>query len=69
MLFRNGEGQVRSMPTAWTSLATPDPSVALAGGQSLFRTEDLQALVALLRDPGAGRDAPGEPGCVKGNVP
>lgn len=58
MLFRDGEGRVRSMPAAWTSLAAPDPYVAVAGGRSLFRTEDLMALVALLGDIGAGRAGP-----------
>ena len=38
------------MPVAWTSLAAVDPFVVVAAGRSLFRIEDLIALVALLRD-------------------
>ena len=48
MLFEDGEGRVRSLPTAWTSVAVPDPFVILSAGRSLFRIEDLLALVTLV---------------------
>lgn len=57
VFFRDAEEQLRSMPTRWTSVATPDPFVVVAAGRALFRTEDLLALVALLRDlHGVSRD-------------
>ena len=64
-------GRVRSLPAAWTSLASPDPFVAVSAGRSFFRIDDLHALVELL-----GRLAP-RPGegkgdsavDVKGNMP
>ena len=54
MLFEE-EGRVRSLPTAWTSLASPDPFVAISAGRSFFRIQDLVALVALI----GGLSAPG----------
>ena len=48
--YRDARGQERSMPVAWTSLVTADPFVVVAAGRSLFRIDDLLALVALLRD-------------------
>ena len=50
MLFEDGEGRVRSLPTAWTSVAAPDPYVTLSGGRSHFRIEDLLTLVKLVTD-------------------
>jgi hypothetical protein len=43
------DGRLRSMPACWTSVAPPDPFVTVAAGRSLFRAEDLLALVRLLR--------------------
>jgi len=43
-------GRVRSLPTAWTDLASPDPFVLLAGKRAILRLIDLQALVRLLND-------------------
>ncbi len=57
VFFRDAEGQLRSMPTRWTSVAAPDPFVVVANGRSLFRTEDLLALVTLIRNL---QDADGE---------
>ncbi len=48
VLFEDGDGPVRSLPTAWTSMARLDPFVTISGGRSFFRTEDLLALVALI---------------------
>ncbi len=56
MFFRAAEGEIRSIPRAWTSVALRDPFVVLAAGRALFRVEDLLALAALLRDIG-GRSA------------
>jgi hypothetical protein len=44
-----GSERVRSLPAAWTDVGGVDAFVALAGGRSFFRVEDLLALVALLR--------------------
>ena len=43
-------GQVRSLPTAWTSLAPPDPFRVLAAGRAILRLTDLQALARLLHE-------------------
>jgi hypothetical protein len=43
-------GHVRSLPTVWTDLASPDPFVLLAGKRAILRLTDLQALVRLLND-------------------
>jgi Family of unknown function (DUF5372) len=56
VLFEDSEGRVRSLPTAWTSVAVPDPFVSVSAGRSYFRTEDLLALVSLIRPlSGSGR--------------
>jgi hypothetical protein len=47
VLFEEG-GRVRSLPTAWTSIASPDPFVAVSAGRSFFRIPDLVALVELV---------------------
>jgi hypothetical protein len=43
-------GQIRSLPTAWTNLAPPDPFVVLAAGRAILRFTELQTLVRVLRD-------------------
>jgi hypothetical protein len=43
-------GSVRSLPTAWTDLAPPDPFLALSAQRAILRLVDLQALVRLLQD-------------------
>ena len=48
-MYEDLEGQVRSLPTAWTSLAGADPFVRVSAGRSFFRTQDLVALVSLIR--------------------
>jgi hypothetical protein len=48
-VYEDPEGWVRSLPTAWTSLAGVDPFVRVSAGRSFFRTEDLVALVSLIR--------------------
>jgi len=54
VVYEDPAGRVRSLPTAWTSLAAADPFVRLSAGRSFFRTEDLVALVLRIRrvDPG-----------------
>jgi hypothetical protein len=48
VFFLDGEGTQGSLPRAWTDVADPDPFVALAGGRSALRVEDLRALVELV---------------------
>jgi Family of unknown function (DUF5372) len=42
--------QVRSLPIAWTSLATPDSFIQMAAGQALLRLVDLQRLSTRLHE-------------------
>jgi hypothetical protein len=42
------DGVQRSLPLAWTDAAVPDAFVAVGGGRSALRVEDLLALVALI---------------------
>ncbi len=49
MLFEDGDGSVRSLPTAWTTIAGADPFVILSAGRSFFRIEDLLSLVTLVK--------------------
>lgn len=46
--FELPDGSCRSVPTAWTDFAPPDPYLAIGGARSRFRVEDLLALVDLL---------------------
>jgi len=48
VLFEDGEGCVRSLPAAWTTVAPADPFVVLSAGRSFFRVEDLLSLVPLV---------------------
>jgi Family of unknown function (DUF5372) len=60
VFFFDEEGVQRSLPRAWTDMADVDPFVALAAGRTLFRVEDLLALVELiagLRGGGGHRHA------------
>jgi hypothetical protein len=43
-------GRLRSLPTAWTNLAPPDPLVVLAAERAILRFTDLQTLTRLLHD-------------------
>ena len=45
--FFDGDVQ-RSLPRGWTDAADVDPFVVLAAGRSVFRVEDLVALVGLV---------------------
>jgi len=45
-----GSGKLKSLPTAWTSRATPDPFLRLAAGRTILRLVDLRALAELLHE-------------------
>ena len=47
--------QLRSLPLAWTDLATPDPFRLVAADRALFRLTDLRALAALVQALRAAR--------------
>ena len=42
------DGSLCSVPVGWTDLLPADPYLSLGGGRSLFRVEDLLALVGLV---------------------
>ena len=44
----DADGTQRSLPSAWTDAAAPDPFVVVAAGRSAFRVADLLAVAALL---------------------
>lgn len=60
--YQDADGHLKSLPTAWTSVAPDDPVVMISGGRSCFRVEDLIRLceiVKRLKDTG-NRAAAGE---------
>jgi hypothetical protein len=48
VFFYNPSSHLRSIPTQWTSLTTPEPFVAVADGRAFFRAEDLALLADLV---------------------
>jgi len=57
--YQTGEGIVRTMPLAWTSLAAIDPFEVTSAGRASFRPDDLIRLSALLdglRPPDVDRE-------------
>lgn len=48
VFYRDPRGHRASLPASWTSLVPEEPYVAVGGGRSLFRVQDLTDLVALL---------------------
>lgn len=51
MFFREpGQQRLRSLPAGWTDVEDREPFVVLARGRTPFRTADLIALVALVRE-------------------
>lgn len=70
LVFEDAEGRVRSLPTAWTSLAAADPFVSLSAGRSFFRIEDLVALVSLIRELSTAQEKCKDDSAayVKGNI-
>jgi len=57
VFFLDGEGTQCSLLRAWTDAADPDLFVALAGGRSALRVEDLLALAELVEELRAAGDA------------
>jgi hypothetical protein len=43
------DGDLIGLPASWTDVVAADPFVAIANGRAHFRTEDLWALVQLVR--------------------
>jgi len=48
VFFFGEDGNLKSLPTAWTDVAEPDVFVAMAAGRSPFRVEDLLALAEVI---------------------
>jgi len=48
VFFFADDGQLTSLPSAWTDVDPPDPFDAVSAGRSPFRVEDLLALAALI---------------------
>jgi hypothetical protein len=46
--YYDDDGQLKSLPSPWTSLGEVDPFVVFSGGRSAFRPRDLLALAELL---------------------
>jgi hypothetical protein len=46
--FFDASGNLKRLPTAWTSAAAPDPFVVVAQGRALVRVEDLLALFRIV---------------------
>ena len=46
--YHDGDGQLISIPAAWTSLSARDPFVELSAGRSVFRPVDLVELATLV---------------------
>lgn len=53
--YEAADGSVATIPRAWTDLAAPEPFVVLAGGEALFRPEDLVELSELVAPLRCGR--------------
>ncbi|HVB23397.1 MAG TPA: DUF5372 family protein [Ktedonobacteraceae bacterium] len=53
--FYETPDRVRTLPAAWTSLVSPDPSVVLAAGRAAFRVTDLLALTQRIQRIEQGR--------------
>jgi len=65
VFFFADDGQLRSIPAGFTDVDPPDPFVAVAGGRSSLRVEDLLALADLL----VGLRPPRRPPRVKRKAP
>jgi hypothetical protein len=48
--FLDDDAVLKSLPTGWTDVATPDAFVALAAGRCAFRAEDLVALAVFIEE-------------------
>lgn len=49
-MFFDAQGQLRSLPAAWTDVDPLDAFSDAAAGRSFFRSDDLLALVALIAE-------------------
>jgi hypothetical protein len=49
-MYYDTKGKLRSMLTAWTSLAEPDLFARASGGRSWFRVDDLLRLCAQIAE-------------------
>jgi hypothetical protein len=66
--FHDDKGELRYLPTAWTSLASPDPFAQASAGRSHFRIEDPRSLPDNGRRGGPDRDGGHvrcKPNCVR----
>ena len=48
--FHDDADRLCSLPAAWTSVGSPDPTVEMGAGRSPFRADDLLDLAELIRD-------------------
>ena len=48
LYYRDQKGRLVSVPGRWTDMVPPDPVVAVSGGRSPFRLEDLLELTRLV---------------------
>lgn len=48
VFFFADDGELTSIPAAWTDVDPPDPFDVVSAGRSAFRVDDLVALAALL---------------------
>ncbi len=46
--FQDEDGQLASLPAAWTDIDPVDPFVTMAAGRCPFRVEDLLAVAGLI---------------------
>jgi hypothetical protein len=54
--LRGGNGELFSLPAAWTDAVTPDPFTVIAAGRCPFTTDDLLAVADLAARSRARRD-------------
>ena len=57
--YQDAQGQLRSLPAAWTSFIAEDPVVKQGAGRAAFRLADLLDLARLLEALGAAHGAGG----------
>ena len=48
MFYRDGGGELRSLPANWTTVVADDPFVVVAAGRSRLRVADLLKLAELV---------------------
>ena len=49
--FHDEQGELKSLPVAWTDAAGLDPFVVIAAGRCPFRVDDLLALASMISRP------------------